>query len=313
MMRLSYLVLIFFTGNILLPAQQDSLLQRNDSMQKKPIPVLPDSVIRKKIVVQLDTILKTGDSLTNADSVVVPLKSDSAQKKIISVVPVDERKKGTDKSFWGKEILFYYLLFLLLLFGLLRRAFEKYFTDLFRVFFKTTLKQKQAREQMLHAQLPSVFMNIFFILNAGLYLNFLLEQFNLSITDNFWRQYAYCAGALGVGYLIKYFGLKITGWLLGVQKAAEAYIFIVFIINKMLGIALLPILLLLAFTMEPVSQFAFALSFILVGSLFLYRIILSFSAIRNEIKLNSFHFILYVLAFEILPLLLIYKALLLLF
>jgi hypothetical protein len=44
--------------------------------------------------------------------------------------------------------------------------------------------------------------------------------------------------------------------------------------------------------------------------LFIYRFIISYTPIRNEIKLNRFHFFIYLCAFEIAPLLLIYKVLL---
>lgn len=305
------LLLECFSG---LQAQQDTVVQPPDSLLIKKAPLKKDSVSGKKTRVLRDTSLKEADSLTIKDSVVSVLSADTLYKVTAGEEPKkDEKRTGEKRDYKGKELLFYYLLFLLILFGLQRRAFEKYFADLFRVFFKTTLKQKQLREQMLHAQLPSIFMNVFFVLSAGLYINFLLNYIAVSITENFWLQYGYCAAALGAIYLIKYIGLKITGWLLHVQEATESYIFIVFIINKMLGISLLPFLFLLAFSIEPFNSISLTLSFVLIGLLLVYRIILSYGSVRNEIKLNSFHFILYVLAFEVLPLLLIYKALLIIF
>jgi hypothetical protein len=50
-----------------------------------------------------------------------------------------------------------------------------------------------------------------------------------------------------------------------------------------------------------------------IGLLLIYRFILSYGAIRKEVNLNSFHFILYILGFEVVPLLLIYKLLLVIF
>jgi len=41
-----------------------------------------------------------------------------------------------------------------------------------------------------------------------------------------------------------------------------------------------------------------------------YRFIISYRPVRSEIKVNRFHFFLYLCAFEIAPLLLIYKVLL---
>ena len=294
--------------------QTDSL--RKDSLRPKPHPIkIKDSTrVIEPTIFQVDS-LKLKDSLRMIDSLKLAQQSaDLIQKKLSEKkLPVQILKEGNKKIFSGKEDLFYYLIFLLILFGLLRRAFAKYFYDLFRVFFKTTLKQRQTQEQLLQSSLASVFMNSFFVLSAGLYLNFLLQYFQLAIADNFWLQYIYCAGALAAIYLVKYIGLKITGWLFNVSNATDSYIFIVFIINKMLGIFLLPFLLLLAFTKDPLYSSAMFISWVGIGLLLIYRFILSYSAVRKEVKLNSFHFILYILGFEVVPLLLIYKLLLAIF
>jgi hypothetical protein len=254
------------------------------------------------------------DSLRVIDSLRSVHVSDSLKRNLSErQVPAQILKEGDKKVFQGKEYLFYYLIFLLILFGLLRRAFAKYFYDLFRVFFKTTLKQRQTQEQLLQSSLASVFMNSFFVLSAGLYVNFLLQYFHLVISDNFWLQYVYCIGALAAIYLVKFIGLKITGWLFNVSNTTDSYIFIVFIINKMLGIFLLPFLLLLAFANDPLYSYAMFISWLGLGLLLIYRFILSYSAVRKEVKLNSFHFILYILGFEVIPLLLIYKLLLIIF
>ena len=316
-MKTGFLLLLTFFYHGFLQAQEDTLtrkedtiIRKNDSLISQPAAVIRDTVKPVKKPVAADTIKRQADTLTRIDSEIIPPLPDTAiHEETMIIRTPDERKTGNPRSFSGKEDLFYYLIFLLIIIGLFRRSFQKYFADLLRVFFKTTLKQRQVREQMLHAQLPSVFMNLFFLLSGGLYISFLFSYFQFSLSDNFWMQYAYCAAALGIIYLVKYFGLKLTGWLLHVEEATESYIFIVFVINKMLGISLLPFLLLLAFAGEPIQSISFTISFFLVGLLFLYRIILSYSSVRNEIKLNSFHFLLYVLAFEVLPLLLIYKAL----
>jgi len=300
--------------------QADSL--RKDSLRPKPRTIkitdstrISDPVISGRPVILLIDSLQLKDSVRIKDSLqLVQQATDSLQKKLAEKqLPVQILKDGDKKFFTGKEYLFYYLIFLLILFGLLRRAFAKYFYDLFRVFFKTTLKQRQAQEQLLQSALASVFMNSFFVLSAGLYVNFLLQYFQLVISDNFWLQYMYCAGALAVIYLVKYIGLKITGWLFNVSNATDSYIFIVFIINKMLGIFLLPFLLLLAFATDLLYSSAMFISWVGIGFLLIYRFILSYGAVRKEVKLNSFHFILYILGFEVVPLLLIYKLLLVIF
>lgn len=222
---------------------------------------------------------------------------------------IDQRSEI--RTYRGKELMFYVLIGLLLLFSLLRQAFPKYFNDLFRLFFRTTLKQRQVREQLIQTPLPSLLLNGFFVVSAGMYLSHVLRYFELDPVGNYWLLSFYCALGLSAGYFVKYLSIRICGWLFSMKEAADSYVFIVFVINKMMGIALLPFLILLGFTEAGFYSVAMTLSWIAVFCLFVYRFILAYAAIRNQVKVNPFHFFLYLLAFEIAPLLLVYKGLLL--
>ncbi|MBL7746271.1 MAG: DUF4271 domain-containing protein [Chitinophagaceae bacterium] len=213
----------------------------------------------------------------------------------------------------GKELLFYLLVLLFIVFAILRRAFPKYFSDLFRLFFKTTIKQRQIREQLMQTPLPSLLLNGFFVVSGGLYIAFLLQHYSIDPLGNFWLMFMYCCAGMSVAYFIKFAGLKICGWLFGIEEAADSYIFIVFIVNKMIGILLLPFLLILAFSAGAAYAVGLTLSWFLLGGLILYRMVLTYAAVRNQVKVNPFHFFLYIFAFEIAPLLLVYKALMLFF
>jgi hypothetical protein len=288
---------------------RDSVSTRKDSISPKR-----DSTVKKVVKPAIQDTIIIKDSLPIIeDSLPTPITDSIPKKTIVDSLIKSETKISSRKTFTGKELLFYYLVFLFLLFGLLREAFPKYFFDLFRVFFRTTLKQKQVREQLLQSALPSILMNGFFVLTAGMYINFLLVYFRFSVSGNFWLQYLYCVLSLCCIYLVKFIGLKISGWLFNIKGATESYIFIVFIVNKILGILLLPFLVLLAFTTGNFYQAVIVLSWIGVGLLYCYRFFLTYGTVRNEIKLNPFHFILYLAAFELIPLLLIYKMLLIIF
>ena len=221
---------------------------------------------------------------------------------------------GSDiRQIKGKEFLFYLLVLLCLIYAILRRAFPKYFKDLIRLFFRTSIKQRQIKEQMMETPLPSLLWNGFFVVSGGLYIAFLLQHFKINPIDNFWLIFLSGIFVLSCIYFIKFLGLKISGWLFNMNDVSDTYIFIVFIINKMVGILLFPFLILLAFTSGDVYSIGINLSWYLVAGLLVYRIILTFGAVHNQVKVNPFHFFLYICAFEIVPLLLIYKGLLLLF
>lgn len=213
------------------------------------------------------------------------------------------------KAFEGKELIFYSLIGLLLLFAFLKTVFAKYINDLFRLFFRRTLKQRQITEQLRQTPLPSLVFNGFFIISGGLYLSFLLQHYGMQAKENFWVMALYCSIGLGIAYLLKFLTLKFTGWVLNLSLATDSYIFIVFIINKIIGIYLLPFLVLLAFAQGTLYQGAVILSWCGVAGLVVYRYILAYSAVHNQIKVKPFHFLIYLVAFELVPLLLIYKLL----
>jgi hypothetical protein len=217
------------------------------------------------------------------------------------------------REFKGKEALFYALVGLLLAFALLRQAFPKYFNDLFRLLFRTTMKQKQVREQLMQTPVPSLFLNTFFVISTGFYINILIHYFEVAPIENFWLLYLYCVLGLTFIYLLKFFGLKISGWLFNIQAAADTYIFVVFVINKVIGVFLLPFLILLSFMQGNAFSIVLVLSWCGIGLLLIYRFLLTYASVRNQVKFNPFHFFLYLCAFEIAPLLLIYKALLFFF
>ncbi len=227
---------------------------------------------------------------------------------------VPERKiKVEIKEFKGKELLFYLLVLLLIIYALLRMMFPKYFSNLFRLLFRTTLKQRQIKEQLMQTPLPSLLLNGFFVVCSGLYITFLLQYFKLSQIENFWLLFLYCCIGLSASYFLKFAGLKLAGWLFDMEETANSYIFIVFVINKMIGILLLPFLVLQAFSTGNIYTGAITISWCLIAGMLIYRFILTYATIHNEVKVNPFHFFLYVCAFEIAPLLLIYKGLLLFF
>jgi hypothetical protein len=214
------------------------------------------------------------------------------------------------KIFHGKETLFYALLALVIVFALLKLAFAKYFNDLFKLFFRTTLKQRQIKDQLIQTPLPSLLVNVFYIATAGLYIDLMFEYAGQAPLE-FWWLYLYACIGLAIIYLVKFIGLKVTGWLLNLKDAADSYIFIIFLVNKVIGVFLLPFIILLAFTDGLLYSTTVLLSWCGLGILFLYRFILAYSALRNQVKFNLFHFLLYLVAFELAPLLLIYRLLLL--
>ena len=208
----------------------------------------------------------------------------------------------------GMELLFYVLTGLVAILAAIRLIYPKYIRNLFLLFMQTSIRQKQTREQLLQNNLASVLLNILFVLSAGLYTT-LLIQYKHWVDISFYQLLLYCLAILSIVYLGKFLFLAFSGWVFNVPEATNAYTFIVFLVNKILGIVLIPFVLLITFSPLPIKQIAITISAGAALLLFLYRYLISFGVIRANLKVSAFHFFLYLCAVELLPLLLIYKLL----
>ena len=209
----------------------------------------------------------------------------------------------------NKDLLFYVLAFVVFFLGFIKVVFPKYFQNLFTIFFQTSFRQKQTREQLLQDNFPSLLMNILFILSGGIYIGLLVSVQGYIQQLPLWQLLLYSLGLLAIVYLSKYLFLQFSGWVFNVKDAMSSYIFIVFLVNKIMGVLLIPFLLLLAFSVGSILQVTITVSLIAVAGFFLYRYLVSLGTINKNLKVNPLHFFLYLCAVEVLPLLIIYKAL----
>lgn len=254
--------------------------------------------------------LRVKDSLTQPATILFQFKEVLRNHPYYNFFgkPVDltiqERKvQGSEKLFYGILLLFFY-------YAMIRVFFQKYLSNIFALFFRATLRQQQIREQLLQTPLPSLLLNILFVTAGGIYAALLSKYYGYLTDIDFWLLVLYCIGFLFVLYAGKFLVLKTLGWILRISKATDTYLFIVFMVNKMVGIFLLPVLLFMAFPYPDLLQVIVTVSLFVLAILLGYRLLLSYRAVRSEIRVNPFHFFLYLCAFEIAPLLLIYKVLL---
>jgi len=267
-----------------------------DTARKDTLSIAKDTVVVKASQDQLDRLRRFQESLRGH-----PWFNFYGKALVMPELEIKREDKDT---------LFYFLAGLLLYYALVKVFFRKYVDNIMTLFFRVTMRQQQIRDQMLQTPLASLFLNILYLLSGGMYILFLTRHYGVKVTDNNWLMLAYGAGLLLAVYFGKFILLKLAGWIFNISAATDTYIFIVFLVNKIIGILLLPVLVMMAFPYPPLFPVVLTLSYIMLGLFFGYRFIISYKPIRNEIKVTRFQFFLYLCAFEIAPLLLIYKVLL---
>jgi hypothetical protein len=289
---LFFLICVVVCAASLCAQNTDSVITRTDSLPAPPavdsaaIPVI-DSPIT---AVSSRPVFKLKNKVLNSDaepvSLAVRLRKDSDQ-----------------------DSTFYLIAGIVLLLALFKFFNDRYFANMFRVFFNTSLRQSQLTDQLLQAKLPSMFFNLFFFISGGVYIYMLLLHYGLIDEDNKWIMIFSSMGLLGLIYLVKYCTLKFTGWVSGLREVTDTYVFIIFLINKIIGIFLVPFIVILAFSENAIVRIAALVSLMSIGILLLMRFFRSYGLLQNQLKISRFHFMLYLTGIELLPLLLIYKGL----
>lgn len=221
------------------------------------------------------------------------------------LLPVNE---GQWRNPEGKEQLFYILAGLVCFAAVVKAAYPKYFQDIFRLFIQTSRRQKQTPEQIVQGYVPGFLFNILFFIAGGM----LIALYGLKmeyIKGPVWLLTLYSAGILGMVYLFKYAIIVFAGWVFNVKEATSTYSFIIFLINRVIGLVILPLLALISFYTGDVNTVLFTIAASVVFFLLVYRYALSLTVIRKNLKVSALHFFIYLCAVELMPLLVIYKVL----
>jgi hypothetical protein len=200
---------------------------------------------------------------------------------------------------------FYLIIGMLFYLAFIKVTFPKYFSNVFQLIFQSPVRQKQTREQLQQNNLASLFSNILFILNASIFVSLIAVK-NAWVDVSLYACIAYSAAIFAGLYLFKFLFLWFSGWLFSQTEAIGNYSFIVFLTNKVMGVFLIPVILLLAFSPLSVQDFAYNSAIIVISILFVYRYLVSFSIVRASLKVSAFHFFLYLCTCEVLPMLVLY-------
>lgn len=295
--------------------QADSLLVK-DSLLIKYVPVIPTSfqiadawLVQSFVGNKMDSSFNTLKAYKNyflqkrnAYKLYFPSSIIARESQV--VYKIEQRFALPDK-----DLLFYLILMLIFLFGFVNNVFPQYFSKLFKQFSQSSLRMIQYREQLLQNSLGSLIINICFILSFSLMSTLLIFNRHL-LALSFWEGFFYISLFFTFLYIGKYISLQIAGYVFNSKELVNTYVFVVFMINKVLGVLLVPFILVLAFAKPIFHPYAIGGAALITVLLILYRYLFSLTSVRNKLHISSFHFFLYLCAFEILPLTILYKFIL---
>ncbi len=195
----------------------------------------------------------------------------------------------------------------LILFTWLQYFFQKHIAKMFVAIFSTNQASKLFTDKNILLERVFTFLNIIYILTAGLFVFQLLKYFNVEIY-NLGDLQMFLLSTL---FIFALFILRfVINWLVGQlfnwKNEMKEYNYNVFLSYKVLGLVLLPIVICMAYIPEIQKNILIYLAFVLIGLFYTIRYIRGMYLLGKKGFL-LFYMILYFCTIEILPLLLLYR------
>lgn len=209
------------------------------------------------------------------------------------------------------DYIFHFCIILITIFliGLFKFINPSYFKNTFIAFRKPNLSQRSLKEQLSQNSLASLAMDLLSCVSIGTFIYSIVYYFHIDIEILSFNNYLlYISIILGTSlyFLIKFSLLKLHGFIFNIEEEVNNYAYNISLINKVLGVILIPFTALILLNNQGWVQ---ALIFI---SSFITLVLISNTYLRSNslfkyfLQHNRFHFFLYLCTSELIPIVLIY-------
>ena len=201
------------------------------------------------------------------------------------------------------------LIGILLLFTWYKIFYYRMFQQLTKAFFSMATTNQVVRDESILLQRASLNSSAIAYLIGGLFI------YQISIAGN-WQhpfllggfiRFLYFAMAIALLFSCKMIAIRFLSNVFNVEKPASTYIFTVFLFNMMAGLALLPFVILIAYSPMEYRHSLINIGLIVLSFFLIYRLVRVFIIWNSQLRAPLFYLFLYLCAFEIAPLLLIGK------
>ncbi len=234
-------------------------------------------------------------------------KSDTLLDTTTAIDTAETNIEIVERNVLSNDWLVGVLLFLLLSIGWIKMKYGKLLITMFKAAFNSRLANSLYNEEGSLQKKVSFFLNIIYILGIGLFITEIIQFYNirvygLSMFNIFWIVSL-------IYFLLLYFkatAYKLMAVLFNIRPEISEYLFTTLIFNKVLSFLILPLIIII-----PFANDILAIAFIYIGIAIIiaFYLIQLLRGVQIIIKFKSslIYSILYFFAFEIVPLLILFK------
>lgn len=284
-----------------------------------------DTSSAKSIDSSLVNLSSTSDTIVKKDSIIVAIPyfiPDSIIQMMLDTTKHIAKWQPSPPSIYinheaGKIFLnkkqespiWLFILFIiqLLILAYLKMSSLKNIEDSLKAYFNLNLAQQLLREQEGVITISGILQVLNFLISISI-LAFLAIQFYFNVSQyNSFYLYSIIFIAITIIYFLKYSGYKLISYVFPFADEVNNFRFNYFLNQKLLGFALMPLIYASAYNMGYWAKF------FLIAALALFIVSVIVRSAKGiiiglkQLQKNTFHFLLYICAFEIAPILILLK------
>ncbi len=291
-----------------LATQKPVRAPENKKLTKKtvnPIKIITDSIPAGKPEADTYKPFTLYTTLSDSNSTVVYIHHKVFENYIPKTLTTEytgPKTLSTNKSV-QKEWVMGIAVFSAALFVLIRIYFQKYLSSIVTSAVNIQIAEKLMREKNVIVRRVFALLNLNFAISSSLFIYVGITKLNVNLPLNSsFQNYLFILIGLSGILFFRYLIILAVGGIFDSNRLFREYLHNTYLINKNLGLYLLPLIISVFYLKQPFSDIIFYVSLFIVGISILYKYI---RAIQIIMRYNIFLFytFLYLCTLEILPVL----------
>ncbi len=199
------------------------------------------------------------------------------------------------------------VLFLLIFTTIITTAFRSYLNKAYRAFLNANILNQLFRDSQSGNSLPYYFLYTVFFVNLTIFAFLWIQRWELKVFQS--DLYTLGVVALGVvgAFVGKHLFLTLMAWTYPFDKELKLYSFTIMIFSIVLGFALIPFNLVMAYAADALANGAIYAACAMIVVVYLFRSLRGIFIGNKYLISNTFHFLLYICTVEVAPVIIIVK------
>lgn len=217
------------------------------------------------------------------------------------------RKPGSDLPPLSARFKLWMSIVFVSILTVLVNLYKSTLNNIYRSFLNDNFLKMVHRDQGTVLAIPYLIFYAFALINIGIFVFVVLRHFNIRFFESDFISMISYAGGVMLLFFSKHLLLLLLGYIFPVKKEFHQYNFTIIIFGVILGLLLIPAVFLISYAPAELTRPVIYGTFIVVGLVYLYRILRSLFIGLRFISLHKFHFFVYLCTIEIAPVLILLK------